>query len=107
VLNPDGISLLCSLLTDDGGLCGDEMLSWMDEGINRIESVKNLSKVTANWGREAWGVELYKEYAKIYFLFEEDYFEIVPLASFETAILNWKKFIQLEPSDSTVLEIEI
>ena len=107
VVNEDGVSPLCSLLTDDGGQRYLDTVPWLDEGMNRINSVRNSGVGKADWSRDAWGVELTNEQAKIYSLQDENYFQIVGIKSFEIALSKWKNFIQLKPEFGMILELEI
>lgn len=105
--NEDGISLLCCLLTDDGGQRFFETVSWLDEGMNRVKSVRKARVTHADWSRDAWGVELTMNHAKIYSLHDEDYFEILNIESFEIALLKWRNFIQEESKIGATLELQI
>ncbi|KRB76815.1 DUF5376 family protein [Noviherbaspirillum sp. Root189] len=107
VINTDGVSPLDCILTDDGGQNFLDTLSWLDEGLNRIKSVKDASVDSAEWSRDAWGAELTKEQAKIYSLHDEEYFEILSIDSFAAALLAWRNFLQLEPKSKLPQEIEI
>lgn len=107
VVNNDGVSPLCCLLTDDGGQRFLDTVSWLDEGISRIKSARDSGVGNTDWSRDAWGAELTKRQAKIYSLHDSDYFEIVDLDSFEIALSGWRKFIQLKPEIGTVLELKV
>ena len=107
VVNEDGVSPLACLLTDDGGQRFLDTVSWLNEGIERIRSVKNSGIIFADWSRDAWGAELSKGQAKIYSLYDEGYFEKLNLDSFETVLLAWKNFIQLTPELGVVQMLEI
>ena len=107
VVNEDGVSPLACLLTDDGGQRLLDTVSWLNEGIERIRSVKNSGISFADWSRDAWGAELSKGQAKIYSLYDEGYFEKLNLDSFETVLLAWKNFIQLTPELGVVQMLEI
>ncbi|WP_433693515.1 hypothetical protein [Herbaspirillum seropedicae] len=105
LVNKDGIDLLACLLTDDGGQSLSDTLPWLDEGVNRINLVKDASVDIIDWSRDAWGVELTIEQAKIYSLYDDDCFEVLQLRNFEKALLAWRNFIQLKPefrSDKTI-----
>ena len=98
VVKSDGVSPLCCLLTDDGGQRVVDTVSWLNEGINRIRSVRNSGIEVADWSRDAWGAELTKVQAKIYSLHDEDYFEVLAIDLFEKILLEWTDFIQSQPS---------
>lgn len=97
VVNADGVSPLCCLLTDDGGQRFLDTISWLNEGIDRIKLVKVSGSGGVDWSRDAWGAELTKGQAKIYSLHDEDYFELLDIDSFEIALVAWKDFIQSQP----------
>jgi hypothetical protein len=107
IVNKDGVSPLACLLTDDGGQRFLDSLGWLDEGVDRINLVKNSSVDFADWSRDVRGVELTKEQAKIYPLYDEDYFEVLELDSFSMALLAWRKFIQMNPEVGIIQTIEI
>ncbi|WP_245220769.1 hypothetical protein [Pseudomonas batumici] len=107
VINREGVSPLACLLTDDGGLSLPDTLAWLDEGVDQVRSVKELKTGLAQWDRESWGAELSKSQVKIHSLYDEEYFEIITLDSFERALLAWKAFVQLEPEAGLFLEVEI
>jgi len=75
--------------------------------VAQVRSVKELKTGLAQWDRETWGAELSKSQVKIYSLYDEEYFEIITLDSFEKALLAWKAFVQLEPEAGLFLEVEI
>ena len=106
-VNKDGVSPLACLLTDDGGHRLLDTAPWLDEGVERIKSIKYSDIDLTDWSRDAWGAELSKGQAKIYSLYDEDCFEALNLDAFEAALLAWRNFIQLTPElgMSQILEI--
>ena len=107
VVKADGVSPLCCLLTDDGGQGFLNTISWLDEGVARIKSVRVSGVEAADWSRDAWGAELTKGKAKIYSLHDEDYFELLDIDSFENALSAWKDFIQSKPEAGIIKIIEL
>lgn len=107
VINKDGVSPLACLLIDDGGQWFLDTLSWLEEGVARINSIKKSEVEFLDWSRDAWGAELTKEHVKIYSLYCESYFELLSIESFETALLEWSSFIQSKPELGVTREIEI
>jgi len=107
MINKDGIDALACLLTDDGGQKLLDTVPWLDEGVNRINLVRNASVDFADWSRDAWGAELTRERAKIYSLYDDDCFEVLELDSFEMALLAWRNFIQLKPEFGMIQTLEI
>ena len=107
IVNKDGVSPLACLLTDDGGQIFLDTVSWLDEGVDRIRSVKESKIDFADWSRDAWGAELTKEGVRVYSLYDENYFEVLSIDSFELALLAWSSFIQQKPEKGVIQEIEI
>ena len=107
MVNSDGVSPLTCLLTDDGGQKFFDTLPWLNEGLNRIKSIKEAKLNFVDWSRNAWGAELTRANAKIYSLHDEEYFEILDLDSFEIALLTWRNFIQSQPKIGLNQTLEI
>lgn len=98
---------LANYLMDDGGQTYLNTISWLDEGIKKMDSIKNGEADIIDWSRNAWGAEISSVEAKIYSLYDENYFEIVSLNAFEKALLSWKEFLQLKPHVDNSLEIDL
>jgi len=107
VVNKDGVSPLACLLTDDGGQGFLDTLSWLDEGMARMDLVKKSKVDFSDWSRDAWGAELTKKHVKVYSLHDEEYFELLSVESFESALSAWSNFIRLKPELGVTREIEI
>ncbi|MGG5224068.1 hypothetical protein [Pseudomonas syringae pv. coryli] len=107
IVNKDGVSPLACLLTDDGGQLFLDTVPWLDEGVERIRSVKGSKINFSDWSRDAWGAELTKGQVRIYSLYDENYFELINIDSFERALLAWLNFIQLKPEVGVTQEVEI
>jgi hypothetical protein len=97
IVKVDGVSPLACLLMDDGGQELLGTISWLKEGVKRIGLVKDSTVGLADWSRDAWGAELTKDQVKIYSLYDESYFELISLFSFEAAMLAWINFIEMGP----------
>jgi hypothetical protein len=97
VINEDGVSPLSCLLTDDGGRNFLDTVSWLTEGMRRVSLVKNANVDFSDWSRDAWGVQLTGEQARVYSLYDDECFEVISLDSFELVLLAWRDFIQLKP----------
>ncbi|ELP97597.1 hypothetical protein A979_19185 [Pseudomonas syringae BRIP34876] len=82
-------------------------MPWLDEGVERIRSVKGSKIKFSDWSRDAWGAELTKGQVRIYSLYDENYFELINIDSFEGALLAWLNFIQLKPEVGVTQEVEI
>lgn len=53
------------------------------------------------------GAELTKGQVRIYSLYDENYFELINIDSFERALLAWLNFVQLKPEVGVTQEVEI
>lgn len=93
VLNENGVDFLACLFTDHGGLKYENSIPWLDEGLSRILLVKDGVLKKTDWSRDNWGVELSQSSAKIYSLYDEDYFSIINIDEFEKALTGWRRFI--------------
>lgn len=102
LLNKDGLSLLDCVLMDDGGLTERETLHWLTEGIERIKRVQSGELQASDWCRETWGVQFSTSNAKIYSLYDEEYYQIIPLESFFKVLQEWCAFHQSEPVDRSM-----
>ncbi|SDX78474.1 hypothetical protein SAMN05444064_1485 [Pseudomonas syringae] len=107
VVNRDGVSPLACLLTDDGGQLFLDTVPWLTEGLDRIRAVKEAKVDFVDWSRDAWGAELTKENAKIYSLYDENYFELITIDSFEMALATWLDFIKQKPAAGVIQEVEV
>ncbi|MBX8547550.1 hypothetical protein K5D53_23250 [Pseudomonas cichorii] len=107
MVNKNGVSPLACLLTDDGGQLFLDTVPWLEEGLDRVRSVKDAKVGFIDWSRDAWGAELTKEHVKIYSLHDESYFELISINSFEMALLAWLGFIRLKPAAKVSQEVEI
>ncbi len=105
--NEDGISLLACLLMDDGGRNYIDTLSWIDNGILKIDSVVcgDLSK--SDWDRDAWGAKIMKNEVEIYSLHDEDYKELITTSEFKAALTAWIDFINSNPDMGIIKEISL
>lgn len=107
VFEKHGISPLACLLTDHGGQRFLDTVSWLDEGVARINIIKHSNIDSVDWSRDAWGAELSNGQAKVYSLYDDDCFEIINLDAFEMALLAWRGFIQSTPVVGIVKVLEI
>lgn len=107
VVNRDGVSPLACLLNDDGGQLFLNTLPWLNEGLDRVRSVKGAKVDFVDWSRDAWGAELTRENVKIYSLHDENYFELIGIESFETALSAWLDFIKQKPEAGAIKEIDL
>lgn len=87
------VDLLACLLLDDGGLPLECTISWLDEGLSRIISVKNAEKVFTESVRETWTADISISEVKVYSLHDEEFAVTISLDDFEKALLGWRKFV--------------
>ncbi|WP_256233653.1 MULTISPECIES: hypothetical protein [unclassified Pseudomonas] len=93
ILSREGVDMLACLLTDSGGQRQKSTLNWIDEGISRVDLVCGEEVDISEWSRDSWGVELKKGVAKIYSLYDETCFSIMPIEEFKKALLSWREFV--------------
>ncbi len=105
--NRDGVSVLCSLLTDSGGGHYLDAVPWLEEGLRHIESVKHGAEKEADWARDAWGARLSHDKATIYSLYQENYAAGMNLDAFETVLRAWLDFVQSPPDANASRTIEV
>lgn len=55
---------------------------------------------------ESWGAEIKKEGVLIYFVFQDDYFDIMPINCFYEILVNWRKFLETVPDLNNKVVIE-
>lgn len=101
-LNSDGVSNLCCLLMDDGGIPIVDTISWLSEGIHNADLVISGKLKSANWDRESWGVEMGDGIGKIHSLIDEDYVEEIDLQQLRNAIEYWLRFVQTKPDTNYI-----
>ncbi|PMV19932.1 MULTISPECIES: hypothetical protein [unclassified Pseudomonas] len=87
------VDLLACLLLDDGGLPLGCTISWLDEGLSRIISVRNAEKVFTEWVRETWVADISISEVKVYSLHDEEFAVTISLDDFEKALLGWRNFV--------------
>jgi hypothetical protein len=102
-LNHDGISLLASVLTDQGGGHWQGALPWIREGLSMVERVRRGEVDAADWSRDTFGVDLHKDRARIYSLYVEDYDESMDLDDFDAALRAWLRFLEAGPQPGATL----
>jgi hypothetical protein len=107
VVNSDGINLLSCLLMDDGGLPYLQAVPWIHEGISKIDAVLRGEVSSYSWDREAWGVLITADEAKIYSLLDENYCEVISAQEIKDALESWREFIQSEPTSEDRIVIEL
>jgi hypothetical protein len=106
-VNKDGVSLLCCILMDNGGLSLENTVPWIDHGIARLDAVMSGEATTDDWGRETWGAEVWADEVRIYSLLDEDYSESITALSFRRALVAWREFILSPPDSGATKEVEV
>nr|WP_256261395.1 hypothetical protein [Pseudomonas gingeri] len=106
-VNEGDVGPLACLLTDDGGQRSLDTVPWLGVGAGRIKAVKGGEIDFVGWSRDAWGAELTRNQVKVYSLYDESYFEVMDINSFEVALLAWIDFIQMKPELEGGCEVEI
>ena len=104
VVNEDGISILCCLLSDDGGQGAIDTLPWVDEGISLATKVASNEIAQAEWDRDAWGAKLSHDQVQLYSLHDEDYVQYISIESFHAALREWKTFLKIKPDVNAAYE---
>src|SRR5690606_10435311 len=107
IANKDGIDLLSCLLMDNGGVPFSDCLSWIREGIARIDSVLNGEVTSASWDRESWGMLITINEARIYSLHEESCCQNFILHNMRDALILWDNFLQTKPEFQKVKVVEL
>jgi len=106
-VNSDGVSPLACLLTDDGGQHYDRTLSWINEGVAKVDAVMNAELPTGHWDRDAWGAKLKYDEVVIYSLYDEGYTEVLTPSRFRRALVAWREFLQSMPDITTTRQVDI
>jgi hypothetical protein len=107
VVNSEGVSILSCLLTDDGGLGRSEAISWIDEGIARLDKVLRGEAASLTWDREDWGSELKSDFVEIHSLHDDAYSQRIESRQFRTILASWKEFLQSGPKTAAVREFVV
>lgn len=96
IKNDEGVDLLAIVLSDDGGLGYKQSVEDIDTGIHGVNLIKEGESEHFDWARHSWGVVLGIKEAKIYSLYDENYFVIMDFNDFEKVLKEWRKFILSE-----------
>lgn len=95
--NDSGVDFISCILTDDGGLGYLNSISWLNEGLKRIDEVRNGKHDSLDWEREDWGAKFTASQVTIYSLYEPTYSTSLPLDIFQKALLGWRDFLSEGP----------
>ncbi|MGN5353225.1 hypothetical protein ACQ4P5_14265 [Ralstonia sp. L16] len=94
-------------MVDDGGLGIEHTVSWIAEGIARIDRVAGGDLPQSEWDRETWAAALKPGGAVIYFQYDEEVFEVVDLQKLRRALEAWCGFIQGPPNAKVQQVVEV
>ena len=106
-VNGDDMNLLSCLLIDDGGVAYFDTISWVNEGIKRINAVLMSESRSLDWDRERWGVVFTLHNAQIYSLLDDSYFQNITTQQLKSALCAWKVFLESAPDIHKSIEIEL
>lgn len=90
----NGMSPLNCLLMDDGGLDNSASISWLREGLKRVDAVLSDDRTWTGWDREDWGAALMKSETKVYSLHDSQCTENLPTAKCRRALAEWTAFVE-------------
>ena len=86
-----------------------EIKEYIEISINEIKEIIFGKKKKFFFNSiESWGAEIKKEGVLIYFVFQDDYFDIMPINCFYEILVNWRKFLDTEPNleNKVIIECE-
>jgi hypothetical protein len=107
LVDADGISVLCSVLMDDGGLSVKTAREAIRDGLEKIDAVRTGATDVAFWEREEWGVEIKPSLVRIYTLAHDSENSTMETETFRNALTGWQDFLSNTPDATVVREIEI
>lgn len=106
-VNGDDMNLLSCLLIDDGGVGYSDTISWINEGIKRINAVLIRKSSSLDWDRERFGVVFTLHNAQIYSLLDDSYFQNITTQQLKNALCAWQDFLESTPDIQSNIEIEL
>ncbi len=84
-----------------------EIKEYIEISINEIKEIIFGKKKKFFFNSiESWGAEIKKEGVLIYFVFQDDYFDIMPINCFYEILVNWRKFLESVPDLNNKVVIE-
>lgn len=89
--------ILISYITDDGGGALNSHIEFLT---NVVVSLENSSTNFLDLSSNSYGAEIYNEFIKIYFLFDEDSEYVFKRADVLKLIELWIYFLKREPDQS-------
>ncbi|WP_417362784.1 hypothetical protein [Gallaecimonas pentaromativorans] len=95
-MSEDGIDVLGCLFTDNGGLSVESALSWIIEGLKRVDAVSSGSSDSQCWDREVWGAHINVNTVKVYSLLDDSCSAVLDTSVFQAALNEWKNAIELD-----------
>jgi hypothetical protein len=95
VVDSSGLSPLCSILMDDGGVDLKTSVAWLKEGVACTDAViSGAAKDRADWDRESWGSSVTSVDTTIYSMPDEHCTQTVSTADFRQALIEWLHFVE-------------
>ena len=88
---------LASLLCDNGGSPDFSYTNIATIGLSQIENFKKKRPIIEDWSTNSWLSSLTNDGVKIEFAFDEDYYDLMSIASVEGILIKWLSFIQAKP----------
>ena len=92
---------------DDGGLPYDSALSFIREGVLRVNKVLNGEIDSCRWDREVWGCLLSHDNVIVSSFLNEGYEQILNTQSFQKILITWEHFFQSRPDIDQRIEMLI
>ena len=95
---------LACLLMDNGGLDVRTTLTWLREGLARVDAaLSGTGKARTNWDREALGAVITEAETNVYSLHDERCAELIPTLEFRRVLVEWLKFIEAGSGSNAVV----
>lgn len=103
----DSDEFVANYLMDGGGGGYLDSISWLNEGVGKINLIKSKRVDFINLSRDAWGADLSINGVDIYSLYDEGRRKKIALDALEKAMLKWIGFLQMKPELGTSLEVDL
>ncbi len=92
---------------DDGGLDIPDVLSSLEEGLEKIELAKRAESTGVEWERETWSVKLTPTDATVYSLHDAEYVENISISAFEKILISWFEFISAGQAEGASKKVDV
>lgn len=107
VLNHEGVSILASILMDDGGTSLIRSFEHIGKGLDAVDAVIAGRVGNATWERESWGASIASDKVRLYSLHDPHYSEQLDTKSFRSALRAWLEFTGTKASGEGSRIVEI